>query len=241
MSRGRGRQTKADPREAASRQDIVDGYRWMVTCGLTQGTSGNLSVRLDRDMLITPSGVPPDDLGTKQIARMPLDACDGSWSGPLRPSTEWRFHRDILKSRPDIGAVVHAHSPYATALAMARREIPACHYMIALFGGDSIRCAGYALFGTQVLSDRVIEALQDRQGCLLANHGMVTIGPTLKRALWLALELETLARQYILSLAAGGPVLLGSAEMAEAHAAIGGYGQANSPDTREALPRSTPR
>jgi L-fuculose-phosphate aldolase len=241
MPRARSSQAKADPREAASRREIVRCYRWMVAHGLTQGASGNLSVRLGTDMLITPSGVAPDALEPHLIARMPLSSDDGSWSGPLKPSTEWRFHRDILNSRPEASAVVHAHSPYATALAIARREIPACHYMTAAFGGDTIRCGGYALFGTQELSDLAIEALRDRNGCLLANHGMITLGPTLDRALWLAVELETLAQQYTLSLAVGGPVLLSEAEIAEARAAFADYGRSSPAPATEAKRKAARR
>lgn len=224
MARARTSRGKADPREAALRREIVERYRWMVTNGLTQGTSGNLSARLGDSMLITPSGIPPDALDPDMLASMPLDSDDGAWSGPHKPSTEWRFHLDILRSRPDAHAVVHAHSTYATTLAIMRREIPACHYMIAAFGGHSIRCAPYALFGTQELSDLALAALTDRSGCLLANHGMITVGPTLAKAMWLAVELETIAKQYYLSLAAGGPVLLNNREIEDARAAFTGYG-----------------
>lgn len=225
MGRGRTSGASAGAREAGLRREVVDCYRAMVACGLTRGTSGNVSVRLGEALLITPSGVAPEALEPNMLAVIALDSTDGASTGPLAPSTEWRFHRDILRCRPDVGAVIHAHSTYATALAMARRAIPPCHYMIAAFGGDTVPCTGYALFGSQMLSDLAVAALRDRHGCLLANHGMITVGATLERAMWRAVELETLARQYCVSLAAGGPVLLSPQEIEEACAAFAAYGQ----------------
>lgn len=221
-------------REAHMRRQIVESYRSMVTSGLTQGTSGNVSARIDTSLLITPSGVPPEALAPEMLALMPLAGEGETWTGPLKPSTEWRFHRDILRARPDAGAIVHAHSTFATALAIARREIPACHYMIAAFGGDTIPCADYALFGTQALSDLAVAALRDRNGCLLANHGMITVGPSLDRALWLAVELETIAQQYCVSLGVGGPVLLSARQIEDARTAFAGYG------TLQQAPTATP-
>jgi L-fuculose-phosphate aldolase len=211
--------------EGALRAEVIAASRGLVAEGLTQGTSGNVSARLGAEMLITPSAVAPEALEPGLIARMPIDGPEDfpAADGPLRPSTEWRFHRDILRARPEIGAVVHAHPPHATALALARREIPPCHYMIAAFGGATVRCAGYALFGTAALSAEVLAALEGRTACLMANHGVVALGETLERALWRAGELEALARQYLLSLAAGGPVLLGEGEIAEALAAFDAY------------------
>ncbi len=206
------------------RREIVAASRRMIDAGLSQGTSGNISVRCGNAMLITPSAVPAGDLTPGMIVRMRLDAEDGQWEGKLRPSTEWPFHRAILRERPEFGAVVHTHSPHATALAIARKPIPPCHYMIAVFGGDDVRVADYATFGTEALSQAALRALAGRNACLLANHGAIAAGPDLTRAMWLADELETLARQYCLSLAIGGPVLLGAAELAETAAAITGYG-----------------
>ena len=210
--------------EIRLRQAIVDKSRWMNASGLNQGTSGNISARYGDTMLITPSAVPCDLLTPDMVAAMPLAGDAGAWTGPLKPSTEWRFHLDILRARPDAGGIVHAHSTYATVLAIARREIPACHYMMAAFGGMNIRCAGYARFGTAELSALALQALEGRNGCLLANHGMIAIGASLDKAMWLAVELETIARQYYLSLAIGGPVRLGEAEIAETTAAFGSYG-----------------
>ncbi|MES1147713.1 MAG: class II aldolase/adducin family protein, partial [Bradyrhizobium guangdongense] len=140
------------------------------------------------------------------------------------PSTEWRFHLDILRARPDVGSIVHTHSTYATVLAIARKPIPACHYMIAAFGGSDIRCAGYALYGTAELSELALAALEDRNGCLLANHGMIAVGPDLEKAMWNAVELETLARQYYLSLTLGEPHILSDQEIAETAKGFSTYG-----------------
>lgn len=206
------------------RREIVAASRRMIESGLSQGTSGNISVRLGDAMLITPSAVPAEALTPEAIVRMSLDAEDGRGEGPFRPSTEWPFHRAILCARPEFNAVVHTHSPYATALAIARKPIPPCHYMIAVFGGDDVRVADYATFGTEALSDAALRALAGRNACLLANHGAIAAGPDLTRAMWLAGELETIARQYSLALALGGPVLLDAAELAETASAIAGYG-----------------
>src|ERR1700722_3516785 len=152
------------------RKMIVDKCRWMNATGLNQGTSGNISARHGETMLISPSATPYDVLTPDMIAAMPIDGEYGSWTGPLKPSTEWRFHLDIMKARPDVGAIVHTHSTYATVLAIAHKEIPACHYMMAAFGGTTIRCAGYARYGTKELSDLALQALEGRNGCLLANQ-----------------------------------------------------------------------
>ncbi len=195
----------------------------MNASGLNQGTSGNISARWGQAMLITPSGVPYERMEPGMLAAMPLDGAEGAWQGPCRPSTEWRFHRDILATRPEAGAVVHTHSPHATALAMTRRGVPAAHYMVAAFGGP-VRCADYATFGTEALSRAALTALEGRQACLLANHGAIALGRDLDDAMRLAVELEALARQYVLSLAIGGPVLLGEAEMEAVARAFAGYG-----------------
>ncbi|MEM7190482.1 MAG: class II aldolase/adducin family protein [Pseudomonadota bacterium] len=206
----------------ALRKEIIARCRHMNASGLNQGTSGNISARAGQHMLITPSAVPYDDLTPKLIARMPLDGSDAH-DGPLKPSSEWRFHRDILMARPEVGAIVHTHSLHATALSMARKPVPPAHYMVALFGGPDVRCSDYAQFGTQALSDAALTALADRRACLLANHGMITLGRDLTQAMHLAEELETLARQYLLSCAAGGPVLLSDDEIGEALAAFDSY------------------
>jgi L-fuculose-phosphate aldolase len=212
--------------ERALRQAIIDQCRWMNASGLNQGTSGNISVRQGPDMLITPSSVPYDAMTPEMICAVPLDDPE-SWKGPRKPSSEWRFHRDILAARPDVQAVVHTHSTNCAALAICRREIPAVHYMIAAFGGPTVRCSDFAIFGTQELSDAALRALEGRNACLLANHGAIACGPSLDRAMWLMNELETLARQYILALGIGDPVILDDAAIAETGARFGytGYGR----------------
>lgn len=208
----------------ALRQSIVDHCVQMNASGLNQGTSGNISARSGDNMLITPSGRPYASMKADDIAAMPIDSEYGSWSGPFKPSSEWRFHLDIMKARTDVGAIVHTHSPFATILAMARRPIPACHYMIAAFGGNDVRCAGYARYGTDELSVEALKALEGRNGCLLANHGMIAVGATLEKAMWAAVELETIARQYYHTLLIGGPVLLSDAEIAETQKGFAAYG-----------------
>ena len=208
-----------------ARQALIDAARTMSVRGLTVGTSGNLSMRVEDGILITPSAIAYETLTPEMI---PLLHQDGRFTGPFRPSSEWRFHLDIYLSRPEIGGVVHHHAPYTTALAMARREIPACHYMIARFGGAPLRCADYALFGTAALSQNVLRALAGRTACLMANHGGLAVGRDVASALAAATELEVLAQQYLLSLQAGGPVLLSPAEIEDA---IGQFATAYRPNT----------
>ncbi|HYW63256.1 MAG TPA: class II aldolase/adducin family protein [Bradyrhizobium sp.] len=207
--------------ERDKRQSIIDACLRMTALGINQGTSGNISLRHGDGMLITPTSVPYEAMTPEQIVFMRLD---GTVEPGGRPSSEWRFHRDILQARPEIGAVVHAHPPYATTLAIMGREIPPVHYMIAAAGGDSIRCAPYATFGTEELSRHAVTALQDRLACLLAHHGMIAIGTSLERALWLAVEVETLARQYHGCLQLGTPPLLPASEIEKVRAKMAGYG-----------------
>lgn len=210
--------------EHSIRKAIIDACCWMNATGLNQGTAGNISVRHGEGFLVSPSATPYEQMTPDMVAYVRLDTEDGAFEGPLAPSTEWRFHRDILRARPELNAVLHAHPTYATALAMARKSIPPCHYMIAAFGGPDIRCAPYARYGTAELSVHAVAALEGRMGCLLANHGMITAGPTLESAKWFATELETLSRQYHLSLLIGGPVLLDHDQIDEAAAAMSDYG-----------------
>jgi L-fuculose-phosphate aldolase len=210
--------------EKKLRRGIVETCRRMNASGINQGTSGNVSARLGDTMLISPTGLPYHEMEPEDVAGMPLEGEYGSWQGPLAPSSEWRFHLDIMKARPEVGAIVHAHSTYATALAIARKDIPACHYMIAAAGGPSIRCAGYATYGTKELSIEALAALEGRACCLLANHGMIATGATLDKAMWLAVELETIAKQYYLSLSIGGPVLLSDAEIEHVKERFKSYG-----------------
>lgn len=197
--------------ESDHRREIIAHGLKMNLSGLNQGTSGNLSVRWADGMLVTPSGIACDALQPEDIVFMRLD---GSFNHPLAPSSEWRLHRDIYVARREVGAVVHAHPPHCTALAIRGMEIPAVHYMIACAGGPSIRCAGYHTYGTQELSLAALEALEGRTCCLLANHGMLATGADMARAMWLAIEMETLARQYILALQLGAPNILPDDEIA---------------------------
>ncbi len=215
---------KISAKETAARQAIIDNCLEMNASGLNQGTSGNISVRHGKAMLITPSATPYKAMTPEMICSMPLNGEYGAWEGPLKPSTEWRFHLDIFKARADVGAVVHTHSTYATTLAIARKSIPACHYMIAAFGGNDIRCSDYELYGTEALSATALKALEGRNGCLLANHGMIAVGANLDKAMWLAVELETIARQYHGVLQIGGPVILSDAQIEETAKGFSTYG-----------------
>ena len=213
--------------ENVLRAGLLATARSMAASGLNAGTAGNASVRCARGFLITPSGRSYEDCSDADMA---LVAMDGSWQGPCAPSSEWRIHRDILAAHPEAGAVLHAHSPFATALACLRRDIPAFHYMIARFGGDDIRCAPYATFGTQALSDAALIALRERNACLLANHGMLVFGCDLRRSLALAIEFETLCEQYWRACQLGEPTLLSPAEMSEVITRFKTYGTSGALD-----------
>ena len=206
--------------ELDKRQAIIDACRRMNALGINQGTSGNISVRFGNGLLITPTSVPYDAMTPDQIVFM---AMDGSHAPSQKPSSEWRFHLDILKARGDVDAVVHAHPTYCTILAIMGMNIPPVHYMIAVAGGD-IRCAPYATFGTPELSEHAVRALEGRLACLLDHHGMIAIGKTLDKAMWLAVEVETLARQYHGCLQIGKPPLLSSAEIERVRQRMAGYG-----------------
>jgi L-fuculose-phosphate aldolase len=209
--------------ELDKRQAIIDACRRMNTLGINQGTSGNISVRFGNGLLITPTSVPYDAMTPDQIVFM---AMDGSHVPSQKPSSEWRFHLDILKARADVSAVVHAHPTYCTILAIMGTDIPPVHYMIAAAGGDNIRCAPYATFGTEELSEHAVRALVGRLACLLDHHGMIAVGKTLDKAMWLAVEVETLARQYHGCLQIGKPPLLSSAEIERVRQRMAGYGMA---------------
>ncbi len=219
--------------EAVLRAEMVDACRRMNSSGINQGTSGNLSARLGDGFLITPTSLPYDRMQPEDLARM---AFDGSFSGPRRPSSEWRFHRDILQRRADVAVVLHCHSVYATTLAVQHRAIPAFHYMVAVAGGASIRCSPYATFGTQLLSDLALEALADRRACLLGQHGQIALGDTPAGALGLAIEVETLARVYVQALVLGEPPVLDDAEMTRVIERMRrmGYGLSPEPDAIDA-------
>ena len=222
--------------ELQLRRKMVEICRQMNSVGLNQGTAGNLSIRLDAERcLITPSGVPYESMSPEQIAILHQD---GHWSGPLRPSTEWRFHRDILAARSDAGAILHTHSRHATALACRDEDLPAFHYMIAAAGGDSIRCAPYHTFGTQALSDAALAALQGRKACLLAHHGLIVLERSPEKALALALEIESLCATYLLARQSGALRCLDKAAMATVIGLFRTYGTPDFPDAD--LVRITP-
>ena len=217
--------------ESALRRAIVATSLEMERLGINQGTSGNVSARYRAGLLITPSGVSARELDEKDIVWLPLDIADDAELLRMeRPSSEWRIHRDILRARDDIDAVVHTHSIAATALAIHGRDIPALHYMVAAAGGKSIRCAPYAVFGSQQLSDHVLAALADRRACLLAHHGVIALGADLARAVWLAHEVEVLAKQYLLALQIGPPPLLSDEQMDEVLEKFKTYGRRNTED-----------
>ena len=202
-------------------EQLLQTAQQLQLAGLNKGTSGNVSVRNNAGFLITPSGMPVEALSTQAMVQMGLD---GSAEADKKPSSEWRFHRDILQHRSEMNAVVHTHSMFATTLACLQREIPAFHYMIAVAGGNSIRCASYALFGSQALSDAALAALQGRKACLLANHGMIALGRDLTEALSIAVEVENLAEQYWRTLQLGMPYILDDDEMQAVFRQFKGYG-----------------
>jgi L-fuculose-phosphate aldolase len=211
-------------KDREKRQSIIDACLRMSALGINQGTSGNISLRHGDGMLITPTSTPYEAMKPEQIVYMHLD---GNHDPAQRPSSEWRFHRDILKARPEVQAIVHAHPPYSTMLAIMGMEIPPVHYMVAVAGGDTIRCAPYATFGTQELSEHAVRALEGRLACLLEHHGMIAVGPSLPKAMWLAVEVETLARQYHGCLQIGTPPLLPKEEIEKVRVRMAGYGHAD--------------
>lgn len=211
----------SDLTEIEKRQSIIDACLEMNRLGVNQGTSGNISLRHEDHILITPTSTPYDQLRPEDIVRMNMD---GSTEGRLQASSEWRFHRDIMVAKPEVNAIVHAHPTYSTIIAITGRPIPAIHYMIAVAGGDDIKCAPYATFGSEELSAHAVEALKDRKACLLEHHGIIAVGTSLSKALWLSVEVETLARQYHGALQIGEARLLPSEEIARVLAKMGSYG-----------------
>jgi L-fuculose-phosphate aldolase len=221
----------------------------MNALGINQGTSGNVSVRAGDGFLVTASGIPYDAMEPEHVVEMDLD---GGYRGEFLPSSEWRMHLDVYRARPEAGAVVHAHSTYATALACLRVDIPAFHYMVAVGGGPSIRCSSYAEFGTQALSDAMLVALEGRSACLLGNHGQLAFGDDLAKALARAVEVEALSQQYWAARLAGAPALLDEAQMASVLVRFRSYGKqpdeltaaeppAVAPPTRRDAPRKRGR
>jgi L-fuculose-phosphate aldolase len=204
---------------------VLATARAMNASGINRGSAGNVSARCapgDGAFLVTPTGMAYDACSADDMVKV---GADGTASGRRKPSSEWRFHRDIYAARPEAGAVVHTHSPFATALACQEQGIPAFHYMVARFGAADVRCAGYATFGTQELSDAIIRAMEGRNACLMAHHGMVVFGRDCEQALALAVELETLCEQYWRVLQLGAPKLLSDEEMQRVLVKFAGYGQ----------------
>lgn len=208
-------------RDAAAQ--AVEAIQKLDRLGMNRGSTGNLSLRADAGMLITPTGMGADDLRAQDMVWLGFD---GSHRGDWQPSSEWHFHQAIYQARPDLMAIVHTHSTYATALACLRRALPSFHYMVAVAGGDSVPLVPYHLFGTAALSAGVAHAMQHRDACLMANHGLVAAGATLAKAMKVVQEIESLCQIYLQALAVGEPVLLSKAEMAEVVERFRSYGKA---------------
>jgi L-fuculose-phosphate aldolase len=208
--------------EQELRQHMLQALRRLDALGLNRGSTGNLSLRLGDGMLITPTGMGADDLGADDLVWLGFD---GTLRGRWKPSSEWHFHQALYLDRPALQAVVHTHATHATALACLRRDLPAFHYMVAVAGGDSVRCAPYHLFGTEALSHAVVEAMQGRKACLLATHGLVSAGGSLAEAMKVMVEIESLCQTYLAALSAGTPVLLDGDEMAAVLERFRSYGQ----------------
>lgn len=207
--------------EQQLRRDIIRTALAMNSLGINRGTSGNVSARWKAGFLITPSGHRYEDTGPADIVFV---NATGKPRGKRAPSSEWRFHHDIYRNRSDVHAIVHTHSSFATTLACLHKDVPAFHYMIAVAGGNSIRCAPYATFGTQKLSNNALKALADRKACLLANHGMIATGAGLDKALSLAIEVEALCEQYWRALQIGKPKILSAQEMSTVIRKFRSYG-----------------
>lgn len=201
---------------------VLSTARAMNASGINRGAAGNVSARDGEGFIITPTGMAYDCCVPEDMVKV---GAGGTAQGRRKPSSEWRFHHDIYASRPEAGAIIHAHSPFATTLACQEIEIPPFHYMIARFGGETVRCAAYATFGTQALSDAILKALEGRRACLMAHHGMVVFGADLTEALALAIEFEALCEQYWRVLQLGAPKLLPADEMARVIEKFKDYGR----------------
>lgn len=212
----------------AAHEEILRVARALDDAGLMPNKSGNVSCRTPRGFLITPSGVPYRELDAAQLVDVdpaPAAGAGPEWPAGRRPSSEWQLHAAIYARRSEVAAIVHTHSPRATALACAGRDLPPFHYMIALAGG-TVRCMPYATFGTETLAESAVRGLWRRRAVLLANHGVVAVGASLARATAVALEVENLAAQYLELLAAGlEPQLLDDEELARVVAKFADYGR----------------
>lgn len=206
-----GRDPETEIPDYQARVDLIETCRKMNTVGLNQGTSGNASIRVNGGLLITPSGLDYDKVSASDMVK--IDYEGKVLRGGKAPSSEWHFHCRVMAAKPRAGALLHTHSINATTLACLGRDIPPFHYMIAVAGGRDIKCAPYATFGTEKLADAVLDALDGRLACLMANHGMIVLGRDLEDAFKRAVEIETLAAQYLKALAIGKPNLLTIGEM----------------------------
>ncbi|MCW9035008.1 MAG: class II aldolase/adducin family protein [Rhodospirillales bacterium] len=228
------------------RAEILKTALKMNEVGLNQGSAGNVSLRIgdfteNNGFMVTPSGIPYDECTVDDMVPMTME---GLWSGKMKPSSEWKFHRDIYKDRPDVNAVIHTHSTFATTIACLGKDIPAFHYMVAVAGGRNIRCAPYHTFGSQELSDATVKALLRRKACLLGNHGMIVTGPNLKKALAMAVEVEELCEMYWRTLQVGGGNMIDDEEMGRVLVKFQTYGQFAPPmenDEDEYRPKLDPR
>lgn len=211
--------------EIDMRQSVAQALIDTVSHGLNRGSSGNVSARFADGFLITPSAIPSNAIQAEQIVAMDMPS---GWRGELKPSSEWRIHRDIYQARPDAGAVVHVHSPFAVSLACLHQTVPAFHYMVAVAGGKQIPCADYALFGTPALSEAVLQVLRDEyKACLMANHGLITLGRNLEQAMAIAVEVESLCEHYWRVCQMGEPILLSDAQMDDVIQMFKGYSVQN--------------
>jgi len=199
----------------SARENLLNITNKLLTAGLNHGASGNCSCRDKGDFLITPTGVDSSKLTTDMMVRISLSDNTSKSESKYKPSSEWQFHQAILEKYPEINAVVHTHSVFASSLSVLGQDIPAFHYMIAVAGGDSVRCAPYAMFGTKELSDNILEAIRDRKACLLSNHGLVAVGKDLNEAFNIAEEVEHLSRLFIEAKKIGEPLLLSDKQMTE--------------------------
>jgi len=197
------------------RENLLNITNKLLKAGLNHGATGNSSCRDGGDFLITPTGVDSSKLTPDMMVRMNLSDKLSQPESKYKPSSEWQFHQAILEKYPDINAVIHTHSVFASALSSLGQDIPAFHYMVAVAGGDSVRCAPYAMFGTKELSDNILEAIQDRKACLLSNHGLVAIGKDLNEAFNIAEEVEHLSRLFVEAKKIGEPKLLSNKQMSE--------------------------
>jgi L-fuculose-phosphate aldolase len=204
----------------AEREQLLGIMQRLLQSGLNRGTSGNASVRVNNGLLLSPTGMDVEDMIASDMVFMNEE---GEFEGERKPTSEWQFHLDILNARPEIGAVIHTHSMFATTLACLRKDVPPFHYMIAISGGNTIRCAPYALFGSESLSCVALKALEGRRACLLANHGMIALGENLKQAFDVAVEVEALCEQYLRALQVGEPAILTPQEMTEVFEQFKGY------------------